>query len=737
MSTYRYHSRLIAVVHSWQSSEPIDLSADLVAVSTSKGVKAVGQFSLVVVPRLNWFNYIYQNDVVNIYYDPGDGVSGWTRVMMGYVDRVFRNEAVVDESGRTSTTFTISGRDFMKAVDGTEIVFRPELAQRPDWKLEERFFFNNIGGMGMMFRGVVGHGPPDVIVGGIMAGMMGYGAQWQLPPSYAGALKNPVIAGSRNRRTQEAYRRLSANTLSALQTLGFGDLVGTGVQDAAVLSNKLRALWRLVDRGGESKSAKKALKVIEGDTLAIQSYVNAVIGQSENKNGGIYDLLDPSFVEGKCIDGYADAAAVWQAEGALSNIVYKWCNPAINELIFDLRPVATGENSMSGDNLPEWRGYSRDGDELGINVSGYGVQSATVPGVKYVPTMIMREYPFSVAPGLDMRGFLSLGMFPADIQAFGPVFSSPTTSSDPISRVLYDYNSLGVPELSNGITSAPELYDESAPAVKHLDVATVKLNEMTRMSVSRGDGDTFNLFVIYQTLYPSATRYNLPDYLPIFNLASIARDGVRLREISTNYAGWTNRTRPEYQQAAGAFLLMRWATLLEHWYQHNAEYLSGTITMRPRADIRVGYRLDIPERAESYYVTDVAHSWEKDAEGRVRGATTLQVTRGQRTDPFPIYIPPSMGKKTVPAKGEKTTEQEQSRINEDAQVANSVAAAISGNRGTSGRLAKFFFVRSATATERAGIDKQDTINATDATPAKGTGPYIPGSPEADIEPVIK
>lgn len=747
MSTYRYHSRLIAVVHSWQSETPIDLSPDIIAVSTSKGIKSVGQFTIVVSPAKNWFNMIFQNDVVNIYYDPGDGVSGWTRVMMGYVDRVYRSESVVDENGRTATAFTIAGQDFMKAVDRTEIVFRPELAQRPDWKLEERFFFNNIGGMGMMFRGVIGEGPPDVIVNGIMAGMMGYGAQWQLPKSYASFIQTPIVAQGRRRRTQEARKRISSDLMTALQTLGFNDMVGDGPQKASDLSNRLMALFKQVfSNSKKSKANAKALATVRAESMALTSYVNAVLSETNNPSGGIFDLMDPSFVEGKCIDGYADAAAVWQAEGAVSNTVYKWSNPNVNEVIFDLRPAIDGDNSMMGDYYSSDIGtqsYSRAKDDIGINVSGFGLQGSTVSGVKYVPTMIMREYPYSTSPGLDMRAYKALGVSLGDYQAFGPIFSTPTNSSDSVQRVFYDYRDFGDGQYENGITSAPDIYDETAPPLKHMDVATVKLNEMTRMDVSRGDGDTFNLFVIYQTLYPTATQFNIPDYLPIFNLASIARDGVRMREITTNYAGWTSRSDGVTRNDGVPYLLLRWATLLDHWYQHNAEYLSGTITMRPRADIRVGYRLDIPERAESYYVTDVRHSWEKQGDGSVRGATTIQVNRGQRTDPFPIYIPPSFSAKNITGVNVTGAFEREDSVSErsgtgwfDATFSSETipATQISGNRGMNGRLSRSFKVRPSTATARAGDQDSDSKNMTDLTPAPGTGVYVPGGPTASGKP---
>jgi len=84
--------------------------------------------------------------------------------------------------------------------------------------------------------------------------------------------------------------------------------------------------------------------------------------------------------------------------------------------------------------------------------------------------------------------------------------------------------------------------------------------------------------------------------------------------------------------------LIRWALMLDHWYQHNIEYLNGTMALRGMPDIRVGYRLDVYERRESYYVEGVTNNWEFP--GPL--TTTLAVSRGQRNDPLPVYEKPAL-----------------------------------------------------------------------------------------------
>ena len=84
-------------------------------------------------------------------------------------------------------------------------------------------------------------------------------------------------------------------------------------------------------------------------------------------------------------------------------------------------------------------------------------------------------------------------------------------------------------------------------------------------------------------------------------------------------------------------ILARWALLQDHWYQHNLEYVSGNIEMRGAPEIRAGYRLDLPDRNMSFYIEGVSHQW---SYGQPM-TTTLQVTRGQPNNPFPVYVLPA------------------------------------------------------------------------------------------------
>lgn len=89
--------------------------------------------------------------------------------------------------------------------------------------------------------------------------------------------------------------------------------------------------------------------------------------------------------------------------------------------------------------------------------------------------------------------------------------------------------------------------------------------------------------------------------------------------------------------------ILRWALMQDHWYQHNLEYLSGTIQMRGAPEIRVGYRLDMHERRMSYYVEGVNHSWKFPNSM----SSNLRVTRGQPNNPFPVYVYPAYEQMTA------------------------------------------------------------------------------------------
>lgn len=115
-----------------------------------------------------------------------------------------------------------------------------------------------------------------------------------------------------------------------------------------------------------------------------------------------------------------------------------------------------------------------------------------------------------------------------------------------------------------------------------------------------------------------------------------ARDTSQRTETDEDEQRQTSPAESDVDNRAIRNMLARWTILQDHWYQHNKEYLSGDLTVRPAPEIRVGYRLDIPERAMSFYIEGVQHDWQHPN----KMTTNLQVTRGQPNNPYPVYVLP-------------------------------------------------------------------------------------------------
>jgi hypothetical protein len=343
--------------------------------------------------------------------------------------------------------------------------------------------------------------------------------------------------------------------------------------------------------------------------------------------------------------------------------------------------------------------------------------------------VVFREYPFSVVEGIDLGKYTVLGS-PLGKQVFGPIFSMGV---DVEGRKVYDYEKVLGPDTSlNGDKCN---YSSAAKPLKHLDVAVITDQDVTASSLGRSDNDTYNISSVFNvSLDPEGWKYNLREILPFINPISVMRHGVRSREQTTRFANFSRdflcgKRGSGVDNVSVRNQIVRWALLCDHWNQHNIEYLSGTITLRGRPDIRVGYRLDWKDRHESYYVEQVSHEWSYP--GALR--TTVQVTRGQRNDPFPAYIPPPAPAAEAPA-GFTTpfvfTPAEVANRNRLATNATSAfVLSGGGDRTNSGRLAKFFMTRDTNATVSAvgsTPDQHDenTLDKPDNASGKGIAVYV-------------
>lgn len=724
--THRMHTRVVAIVHSHlNDEEPIHLSPDVIGMRCSKTVKGSGGMSLDLVPRRNYFNHVYPNDVINVYVDPGDGKRGFVRLFMGYVDRVERTENT-DENGGISTVFRIVCTDFQKAFDRTHIYFNPHLANRTDL-VDETLGMSLLAGHALRVRGVRAHGTPADMVENFATMLLGFGSQWVLPKAYNTGSK--LIKDNRQRRRNRAKARLPDDLLKALAILNIPlpELQNTDDIEQ-LINNRLGSDEEerdFVFRTALTGAQQSALK---GGILSLNSFQTNARG-TVSDTYSILDLVDFSFIENAAIDGYISSQAVWTQSGMLTSMMKAFSNEIVNELIFDLRPIARDSIQGSTSELLVdscfGREYSREPDDLGINVNGISDSEAfraSVPAVAYAPAIVFREYPFSCTEGLDLTKLQITDSSTGGFVPFGPVFPIKKDSDEGTNAGQYRaiYNYLDVEEVaSGGGTLSPsgcELAENTAP-LKHLDVVTIKDTDVISSSIGRSDNDVFNLFAMYATdSLQKVYKYLLKSFMPITNSVSIARNGLRVHEVKTRFANYSRDKLCDGSSAVHSSAIIRnmirWMLLMDHWNQHNNEYLSGEITLRGMPEIRVGYRLDWESRRESYYVESVSHNW---AYPKVM-TTTVSVSRGQRNDPFPVYIPPKLTRaqdtrlavkpdSTVIINQEDNGATTATRFDlfggvSDLGELSTTLLKGGGNRNSDGRLAQYFRVLNTPATHR-------------------------------------
>lgn len=705
MTTHLQQTRVSVRVDSHVHGQ-IDLSNDCVGFQTQKTTKARGRWKMTLVPRRNYLNLLAPNDVINIYVDPGDGERGRVRLMAGYIDRVDREEAILDEYGKHRTRFQITGSDFQKAIDQTSIYFNQFLRQ----VIDERFVRTstgeaaaqgNIGGAAMRNAGITAYGTPADFVENMLLILLGFGQQWQLPASYAEDRQS--IKKNRARRVQRAKDKIPENVIEAAGTmLNFAfnrenldefidEILETaqsiGFQDPASEDKQT------LEQSRKKIEAAKTLR----QSSALLAFRTVLETADDSYPAGIIDLLDFDFIEALAIDGFQANTTVWQAGNqTLGQFVYGHSNEFVNELIFDLRPVSQG-----GGGLEEGL-YSRGPDELGMNQQK-GL-SGGVDGVQYRPAVVFREYPYSTVDTFNTQGltFVAPGVSQLDVDFPDRVFFGPVFTKNPnvFGRHTYTYPA--------PISPSKCRFAETMTATKHIDAIVVRNEDVEKATLGRSDDDVFNLLSIYpRNMGDLAKHYKgmATNYSPLLNQISVARNGLRTRELTTEFSRYardvecgvtggkpsTNQTRRN---------LLRWHLLLDHWYQHNTEYLSGTISLRGMPEIRVGYRLDWEDRHESYYVESVSHMWQYP--GALR--TNVSVSRGQRNDPFPSYVPPVF----LGSAGE-------------------ILAKASGDRSAEGRLADYFRVRDTHATLSAADREppfEDDENFIDSKSARFGGNII-------------
>jgi hypothetical protein len=261
----------------------------------------------------------------------------------------------------------------------------------------------------------------------------------------------------------------------------------------------------------------------------------------------------------------------------------------------------------------------------------------------------MREYPFSTINTINPPADVKILNSELGLVYFGAVFSR-----EPLN--VTGRRSVIIPALHEALLVKG---GGTILGIKSIDVVAIGIQDIVSENIGRSDHDHVNLIEVYSDITSGQVRHAqnlLREQMPILSATHVARHGLRVRRYTTRFGrfGALKTARAgEVDSAPTRKMLLRWGLLLDHWYQHNTEYLSGTFTTRALPEVRVGYRLDVKERRESYYVEGVNHQWQYPGPM----TTTITVSRGQRHDPFPVYsLPQTKGFDGIRGEGSRLGE---------------------------------------------------------------------------------
>jgi hypothetical protein len=543
----------------------------------------------------------------------------------------------------------------------TNIYFNPHVGDRKDF-VGKFSGTKNLAGALLRTRGITVWGTPADIVLNLTHLLFGFGSQWVMPRSYPSADKDVSdynrktrLKWVKSRFTSDIQKLVGQDTISqwylkqqdtakALKKVlsksevtnfaGFVDVEPActeilnspnfaGIKEKQAFIDQLNDLAKRnlsSDLSDEMLESFIVDMLIEAQGASAADVNTALEVEALSVNRHLLDLIDFSFVEYEAIDGSIVSTPIWTQQGTLWSIMNSYSNDIINELFCDLRPLSLNYVNSGVASGGYYRGY----DEF-VNSSSDLVDTC-VP-VKFVPAMIMREHPFSTIDSANV--FVEILGVQVDSIYLGSIFSKEAKQGGRVVNVLPTLN---------------DLIQESNPdakAYKHLDVVVLDTRDIISENIGRSDNDECNLMeVISDGFMGKHMKFAVQDLQPIVTPISVMRNGLRVRSYTTRFARFSSklRTNQGIDSVGTRYKIARWALLLDHWYQHNIEYLTGTMTTRAFPEIRVGYRLDISDRKESYYVEGVNHHWQYPEPM----TTSLTLSRGQRNDPYPVYIKPQL-----------------------------------------------------------------------------------------------
>lgn len=669
MTTYHYHTQVRILIDKhdpipenyWLNNQSVldgwtrrrlDVSGDAKAYTYNKDIQSIGTFSFTLAPAKPYLSLISVNDVVNIYVNIGElptgeveypSNQGWIRRAFGYISSVQEATTTDPTSGKTTSEYVVQGATFEKAIDKTNIYFNPamEFNDRTD-------FGNNLGGIALMGLGVPMHGMPRHLLAGLLNAVIGFGGQWLLPPEYKDSVLGTEIGGNDLLRLSRELREVVRQEQSQYFSDGENEFGGPDK-------------FHVVNRGSELTGLNSNEWRGRGFPPTLADIIS-------------FDYLDIT-------EGYIHTSEVLNLQGSLLANLINFSNRPILECFFDLRLVRHPVTN------PEMQGKEGAAKNLSPTVDGLG---QTVPANNiYVPCMVLRQYPFSYADSttiFDMKRstvtMLGGGKASIDESRYvdlgGDIWNSGSRAFNrPGATIGIVTESGGVPGAGTGAfvsvpytklgSSSVLATDFVGPAPHNIFAHSVESapypiferveitgEDIKDHSIAKSDDDVVNLFGIQATVSIVAQhqKFLYANIVPIPAEILIYRHGLREMILPSNHLALGPQ---QLDDRAGVIenWVLKWSVLLDHWYQHNAEYLKGTLQLRGMPAIRVGYRLDWVDRGLRFYVEGVTDQWVYQQPLQ----TTVRVSRGQSyqsgavsdgllpTDPKLVYHPPVIGER--------------------------------------------------------------------------------------------
>ena len=146
-------------------------------------------------------------------------------------------------------------------------------------------------------------------------------------------------------------------------------------------------------------------------------------------------------------------------------------------------------------------------------------------------------------------------------------------------------------------------------------------------TLSYSDNENYNIFWAGTTLTPFGAAFDLKKISPpMLNESNAKRYGLSALEVQIEGLQ-IQKENEDTQVIALAEMAKSLNQELKDWFEHNDEYLSGTLEMRGKGDLKIGQKLVVVYtglRIE-FYIESVTQSFQVYG----KWSTTVQVTRGR------------------------------------------------------------------------------------------------------------